>query len=292
MDPDRFEQLEYTVDDHVATVRLNRPGRRNAWTGRMAGEYRWALHTAEQDPGVGAIVVTGAGDSFCVGADMEILDEINEAGGTYRRMLVDLPPFPEDAPPGMRHNHTYPLALGKPVVAALNGPCAGAGFVLACFADFRLSVDLNKITPSFAGLGLPAEYGLAWTLTRIVGLQNALEILLANPIMSGDDALALGFVRRSWPVDGFGARVQEFAAAMARNSSPASLRVMKRQVYLDAQGDLETAYLRSVEDMDRMVGEPDFAIGLTATRQKRRADFRASADKSDSSATSADEGGQ
>jgi enoyl-CoA hydratase/carnithine racemase len=273
MDPAQFEQVEYAVDDHVATVRLSRPGRRNSWTGRMAIEYRWALHAAERDPLVGAIVVTGAGESFCVGADMEILDEINAAGGTYQRMLAELPPFPDDAPPGMRHNHTYPLALSKPVVAALNGPCAGAGFVLASFADFRISVDRNKITPSFAGLGLPAEYGLAWTLTRIVGLQNALEILLTNPIMSGDEALALGFVRRSWPAEGFGERVQEFAASMARHGSPAALRVMKRQIYIDAQGDLETAYLRAVDDMNRMVGEPDFATGLAATRQKRRADF-------------------
>jgi enoyl-CoA hydratase/carnithine racemase len=274
MDPAQFEQVEYSAKDHVATVTLSRPARRNAWTGRMAIEYRWALHTAERDPDVGAIVVTGAGDSFCVGADMEILDEVSESGGAYQRMLGELPPFPDDAPQGMRHNHTYPLTLSKPVVAALNGPCAGAGFVLACFADFRISVDNNKITPSFAGLGLPAEYGLAWTLTRIVGLQNALEILLTNPIMSGEDALGLGFVRRSWPAEGFLERVQDFAGSMARHSSPGALRVMKRQVYVDAQGDLETAYVRAVDDMNRMVGEPDFATGLAATREKRRADFR------------------
>jgi enoyl-CoA hydratase/carnithine racemase len=281
MDPAQFEQIGYSVKEHVATVTLNRPERRNSWTGRMAIEYRWALHTAESDPDVGAIVVTGAGDSFCVGADMEILDEVAEAGGAYQRMFAELPPFPDDAPQGMLHNHTYPLALGKPVVAALNGPCAGAGFVLACFADFRISVDHNKITPSFAGLGLPAEYGLAWTLTRIVGLQNALEILLTNPIMSGEEALALGFVRRSWPAEAFLERVQEFAASMARHSSPSALKVMKRQVYVDAQGDLEAAYLRAVEDMNRMVGEKDFATGLAATRKKRRADFRAPIDEGD-----------
>jgi enoyl-CoA hydratase/carnithine racemase len=278
MDPAQFEQLAYSVTDHVATVTLCRPARRNAWTGRMAIEYRWALHAAEQDPDVGAIVVTGAGEAFCVGADMEILEEINDAGGAYQRQLGELPPFPDDAPQGMRHNHTYPLALSKPVVAALNGPCAGAGFVLACFADFRISVDRNKITPSFAGLGLPAEYGLAWTLSRIVGLQNALEILLVNPIMSADEALGLGFVRRAWPADGFTERVQEFAGSMARHSSPTALRVMKRQVYVDAQGDLETAYVRAVEDMNRMVREPDFATGLAATRENRRADFRARSD--------------
>jgi enoyl-CoA hydratase/carnithine racemase len=146
MKPADFEQIDYSVFENVATVMLNRPGRRNSWTGRMAIEYRWALHTADQDPNVGAVVVTGSGDSFCVGADMEILDEVNEKGGAYERLVAELPPFPDDAPPALRHNHTYPLALGKPTVAALNGACAGAGFVLACFADFRISVDQNKIT--------------------------------------------------------------------------------------------------------------------------------------------------
>jgi len=274
--PAEFETIAYTVTDNVATVMLDRPERRNAWNGRMALEYRWALHTADTDLDVGAIVVTGAGDYFCVGADMQILSDMDSQGGSYQRAAVDLPPFPDDAPPALRHNHTYPLALGKPVVAALNGPCAGAGFVLACFADFRVSVEQNKITPSFAGLGLPAEYGLAWTLVRIVGLQNALEILLTNPVMSGRDARDLGFVRRSWDADTFREQTQEFARGMAQHSSPSALRVMKRQVYRDAWGDLsdlEIAYVRSVEDMDRMAGEPDFRTGLRAVRDREQVQY-------------------
>ncbi|GAB2483033.1 Clp protease/crotonase-like domain-containing protein [Jatrophihabitans fulvus] len=271
MHPTEFEAITYTVTDNVATVLLDRADRRNAWNGRMAQEYRWALHHADTDPDVGAVVVTGAGDYFSVGADMQILSDMDERGGTYAREAVSLPPFPDDAPPALRHNHTYPLSVGKPVVAALNGPCAGAGFVLACFADFRVSVQRNKITPSFAGLGLPAEYGLAWTLVRIVGLQNALEILLTNPVMSGDEARELGFVRRSWPADTFADQVHEFARGMAQHSSPNSLRVMKRQVYRDAWGDLsdlETSYTRAVEDMDRMAGEPDFRTGLRSVRDR------------------------
>ncbi|WP_375482555.1 enoyl-CoA hydratase-related protein [uncultured Jatrophihabitans sp.] len=273
MQPDDFAEIIYTVRDNVATVTLNRPQRRNAWTGRMAVEYRWALYRAENDPDVGAIVVTGSGDTFCAGADMQILDEVDENGGAYQRVAADLPPFPDDAPSSLRHNHTYPLALGKPTVAALNGPCAGAGFVLACFTDFRISVDDNKITASFAGLGLPAEYGLAWTLTRIVGQQNALEILLANPVMSGDRARDLGFVRTSVGAADLDDHVHEFARGMAQHSSPAALKVIKRQVYLDAWGDLETAYERAVTDMNRMVGEPDFSVGLRAARRRERARY-------------------
>src|SRR5580692_8508028 len=170
MTPADFEQISYSVFENVATVTLNRPQRRNAWTGQMAIEYRWALHTADHDPAVGAIVITGAGDWFSIGADLEILDEVNQNGGAYRR--------------------------------------------------------------------LAAEYGLAWTLTRIVGQQNALEILLANPVMSGDQAKELGFVRSSVPAAEFARHVHEFARNLAWHSSPSSLKVMKRQIYLDAWADL------------------------------------------------------
>lgn len=273
MNPADFEQITYSVADNVATVQLCRPERRNAWTGRMAIEYRWALHLADTDPDIGAIVVTGAGDFFSVGADVEILGDVKDNGGNYTRLSADLPPYPDDAPPALRHNHTYPLALSKPVIAALNGPCAGAGFVLACFADFRISVAENKITPSFAGMGLPAEYGLAWPLVRIVGQQNALEILLGNPVMSGDEAKDFGFVRSSVDKTTFDDHVYAFARRLARHSSPASLKVMKRQVYLDAWGDLEPAYTRSVDDMNRMVGEPDFSTGLRAMRKRSKPQY-------------------
>ena len=270
MTPADFEQITYSVFENVATVTLNRPERRNAWTGQMAVEYRWALHTAEHDPDFGAIVITGAGEAFSTGADPDILDGVAARGGTYQRLAADLPPYPDDAPPALRHNHTYPLALSKPTIAALNGPCAGAGFVLACFTDFRITVADNKITPSFASLGLPAEYGLAWTLTRIVGQQNALEILLANPIMTGDQAKELGFARSSVPAPQFPRHVHHFARNLARHSSPASLKTIKRQLWQDAWTDLETAYTRAVADMNHMITQPDFTTALHTTQHHQK----------------------
>src|SRR5260370_20929973 len=216
MDLRDFKQIGYAVAGNVATVTLNGPQRGKAWTGRMAIEYRWALHHAEHDRDVGAIVVTGAADAFCVGADMKILLEASEAGGAYQRTVAELPPFPADSPTALRHNHTYPLAPGTPLIAAINGPCAPAGFVLACFADLRIAAADARISPPFAGLGLPAADGIGWLLPRIVGLQNALDILLTNPVMSGDEARAPGFVRRTWPRDGSGERVQEFASSIAQ----------------------------------------------------------------------------
>lgn len=276
MRPSEFKEIRYAVADHVATVTLDRSGRRNAWTGRMAAEYRWALYHADNDENVGAIIVTGAGDAFCVGADKDILGDVSAAGGAYERMKVELPPYPGDLPPGLRHNHTYPLALGKLVIAAINGPCAGAGFVLACFADLRITVDDVKITPSFAGMGLPAEYGIAWMLPRIVGWQNALDILLTNAVMTGEEAADVGFARHAWPRESFTERVHHFASEAARHVSPEAMAVIKRQLHVDAHRDLDSAYRRAVDDMNRMVGERDFARGLAAVRAGLRPCYRPS----------------
>jgi enoyl-CoA hydratase/carnithine racemase len=268
MRPEEFEQIDYRVVDNVAVVSLARPERRNAWNGTMAVEYRWALHHADGDPLVGAVLVRGEGASFCVGADAEILTTIDSRGGQYERVRVELPPYPDDAPAGMRHNHTYPLSLGVPVIAALNGACAGAGFVLACYADIRLAAEGIKITPSFAGLGLPAEYGIGWMLPRIVGVQNAAEILFTNAVMNTREAVELGFVRRSWPAEDFEASAFEYARRIAQHSSPSSIAVMKRALHRDALGDLHDAYEQSVADMNRMVSEPDFSVGLAAMRSR------------------------
>ncbi|WP_326835378.1 enoyl-CoA hydratase-related protein [Amycolatopsis rhabdoformis] len=269
MKTSEFENVGYEVRDHVAVVTLNRPDRRNAWDGAMAVEYRWALHHADTDPQVGVVLLTGAGDMFCVGADAGTLSDVDRTGG-YVRARAELPPYPADAPAGMRHNHTYPLALSVPVIAAINGPCAGAGFVLACFADIRLAADNTKITPSFAGLGLPAEYGIGWILPRICGTQNAAEILMTNAVMTTAEAKELGFVRRSYPRETFPECAFEYARGIARHSSPASLAAIKRQLYVDAEADLDQAYLSSVSAMNAMVAGPDFRTGLRAMRAKQR----------------------
>lgn len=274
MKPGDFEEVEYEVRDSVATIRLSRPARRNAWTGRMAAEYRWALSTADGDPAVGAVVVTGADTAFCVGADTEVLREVDQAGGDYRRAALELPPYPDGAPDALRHNHTYPLALSKPVIAAINGPCAGAGFILAAYADLRFAASGVKITPSFAGLGLPAEYGLGWILPRLVGLRAAAEILLTNAVLTAEEARDLGFVNRVWPAAELAERVHDLAATTARECSPASTRVIKRQLYVDAEGGLDDAYRASVRDMEEMMRGPDFRTGVAALRQRARPRYR------------------
>jgi enoyl-CoA hydratase/carnithine racemase len=277
VDPAEFAHLRYQVGEGVALVTLNRPDRRNAWSGPMSVEYRWALHHAHVDPDVRVMVLTGEGDTFCPGADTSALDQIGDQDGAYRKEVSALPPYPDGTPDGLRHNHTMPLTISVPILAAINGACAGAGFVLATYADFRWSREGAKIATSFASLGLPAEYGIGWMLPRITGTAHALELLYDPRPRSAEEAQRLGFVQRVLPAEDLLPQAVTFARHLARHSSPASLRTMKRAVLVDASDDLDSAYRRSVTDMNDALRSPEFRVGLAAVRAKAVPDFLAPA---------------
>jgi enoyl-CoA hydratase/carnithine racemase len=264
---DRFTELRYEVEAGVALVTLNRTDRKNAWSGPMAHDYRWALHRGHLDPAVRVVVLTGAGDHFCVGADAAALADISDAGG-YQRSGGELPPWPEGTPAGLRHNHLFPLTIATPVIAALHGICAGAGVVLATYADLRFAADGARIATSFARLGLPAEYGTGWMLARIMGVANAAQFCYHGGPIGASEAMRLGYVQRVVGNEDLLTDTLDYARQLARESSGESLRMMKRQLFVDAAGDLDTAYRRSVSDMDAALRSADFKEGLAAFRQR------------------------
>jgi len=271
--PDEFLELCYHVDAGVATVALDRPERRNAWSATMAVEYRWALHHAHVDPAVRVVVLTGAGGNFCVGAHTEHLEGIDAAGGSYQRERAALPPYPEGTPADFRHNHCYPLTIGTPVIAAIEGACAGAGFVLATYADIRWVATDARIAPAFARLGLPAEYGMAWVLARQVGVANALELVSSPDVFDGTTAAQLGWAQHTTEPGGVLEGALGQARRLARHASPLSLATMKRAVLVDAAGGLGDAYEKSVDDMNAALRHEDFGRGIAAQRAGELPDF-------------------
>src|SRR6202035_5723314 len=148
------------------TITLNRPARLNAWTGRMQTEYRWCLATAADDASVRVIVVTGAGRGFCAGADSEALAGHVDRGGYDAGVPEDLamPGYGVDA--RFDADFAYHFGIPKPILAAVNGPAAGAGLALACYCDVRIAAAGAKLTTAHGRLGLPAEFGLSWLLPR------------------------------------------------------------------------------------------------------------------------------
>ena len=251
----------------VLTITLNRPHRLNAWTGRMESTYRDAMAAGDADPAVRVIVVTGAGRGFCAGADSAALGKLREVG-EYDSGVS------EPGPSG-RGSRTYEigfswqLRMSTPIIAAINGPVAGVGFVLALFCDLRFAVPGAKLTTSFARLGLPAEHGTSWLLPRIVGRSRAADLLFSSRVVLAEEALTLGLVDRVCPVDD----TLAYARTLASEVSPSSLATIKRQLWDDLDRPLDASVTEAYALLNTMVGEPDFAEGVAALNEKRRPRF-------------------
>lgn len=266
---DDLKTIRYEVSDRVATITLDRPQRLNAWTGRMHTEYRRAVAAAEADPEVRVLVVTGAGRGFCAGADSAALDGHLEKGGYDPGIQEPL------ATPGygirseFDHAFAFHYGLRLPVLAAVNGPAAGVGFVLACYADLRFAASGAKLTAVHGRLGLPAEYGLSWVLPRLVGLGHAADLLLSSRVVLAEEAAAMGLVNRVLPADELLPATYDYARTLAHEVSPASIVASKRQLYADLHGDVGTAVTNSEALLEAHVRGDDYREGVQALLEKR-----------------------
>jgi len=263
-----------TIEDRIGLITLNRPDRMNAWTGRMHTEYRWCLAELDRDPAVGAIVVTGNGRGFCVGGDAEALQGHARKGG------YDPGTPPELAQPGygtdarFDASFAYQFGLSKPILAAMNGPAAGVGLALACFADLRFAASGAKFTTAHGKLNLPAEYGLSWLLPRMLGLTRANELLLSSRPFSAEEALELGLVNEVHPADQVLPKTLAYARRLLATVSPNSLRQTRWQIYRDLHRDVAASVVDSEKLLNEMMREADYSEGVSAFLEKRPPDWQ------------------
>ncbi len=271
---ERQETL-YEVADRVATITLNRPDKLNAWTSVMEQEVRSAVEEAGQNDQVRVIVLTGAGRGFCAGADMSLLKGVADRGldRTTQDRVVRTGGERKDARPDFQKKYSYFPAVAKPVIAAINGPVVGLGLVIALYCDLRWASDAARLSTTFARRGLIAEYGMAWILPRLVGLPNALDLLLSARTIDATEALRMGLVNQVFPQNAFLDKVQENARELASGVSPRSLRVIKRQVYEAMFQTLAQAFVVSEEEMLASLGSEDFKEGVAHYIEKRAPAF-------------------
>lgn len=241
----------------VLLLTLNRPDRLNAWTAELQARYFELLDEAESDPDVRAIVVTGAGRGFCAGADMEYL------GDVMAGEIDGLEPRPR----------THPLTIRKPLIAAINGSVAGLGLIEALYCDLRFCTPDAKITTALARRGLVAEYGLSWLLPRVVGVANALDLLLSARVVSGVEALSMGLVNRLVPRESIVEEAVAYAQDLATFCSPASMATIKSQIFEDLDRSLDDAIAGADELMLRSFELPDMREGVDSFLEKRPPDF-------------------
>jgi enoyl-CoA hydratase/carnithine racemase len=270
-----YEHITYEIDGPAATITMNRPDTLNAMTSLMQAEIRHALDASERNEDVIGTVFTGSGRGFCSGVDMNDLGEMSAAGKTLGKSFEHLAADPgnPDQDPNYMFSPAYLLGLRKPIIAAVNGACAGLGFSYATFCDMRFLDQNAKIVSSFAPRGLIAEHGTSWMLPRIVGASNALDICWSSRKVLAEEAYRMGYGNRLCDAGESVTEAQEYLKMIAGTSAPLSIMTMKRQVYKHLMSDLGDSMNEDNEWMTASLANDDFKEGVASFVEKRPPNF-------------------
>ena len=271
------QETLYNVADRVATITLNRPDKLNAWTGTMEQEVRASMREAENDADVRVIILTGAGRGFCAGADMSLLGSIAQQGlgdqGREHVLRNTGNGGRAGARPDFQKKYSYFPSIQKPVIAAVNGPAVGLGFIITLYCDLRFASESARFGTAFAKRGLIAEYGISWMLPRLIGPANAMDMLFSARLVDAGEALRIGLVNQVFPQDSFMQSVNAYAKDLANNVSPRSLRVIKEQVYNGMFQTLSEAFEGAEQEMVKSLQCEDFKEGVAHFLEKRAPAF-------------------
>ncbi len=258
----------YDVSDGVALITLNRPERLNSWGPDIAAGLHAATDRAEADPQVRAIVLTGNGRGFCAGANLAAGADVPDTDGDSEKLS-------ENAVAqlvGARHPY-YLTELRKPVIAAINGACAGIGLTHALMCDIRFAAAGAKFATSFSRRGLIAEHGISWILPRLAGWGAAMDLLLSGRTFLAEEARELGLVNHVVQPEELLERATAYAADIAAHCSPVSLAVIKSQAYRDALDDVAAVSARAEALMNESLTRPDLIEGIVSFLEKRPPNF-------------------
>jgi 2-(1,2-epoxy-1,2-dihydrophenyl)acetyl-CoA isomerase len=251
-------EVEVARDGAVQTITLNRPEVFNAFNRALHKALRDALKEA-RDPEVRAIVVTGAGKGFCAGQDLKEFGDAGNVGDSLRATY---------------HPNVLAIrALEKPVIAAVNGACAGAGLSFACACDIRISADVASFVPGFVGIGLVPDAGGTYFLHRILGTSRAFEWMSSNRKLTAAEAHAWGLVSEVVEVDALPARAAELGAFYA--SLPTRAIGMTKRLFDHADTASLGEQLEMEAQLQAVAAESDdFKEGVAAFLEKRAPKFR------------------
>lgn len=259
----------------AAVITFNRPDALNALTYPMMPEFHHALAQAEKNDGVTGIILTGAGRGFCAGMDMKALDTQSKGGGHGEASQIDFSADPGDKSMGEDYisGFTYLMTIRKPIIAAVNGACAGLGMSIALLCDMRFASDTAKFVTSFSHRGLVAEHGQSWLLPRVVGASKALDLFWSSRRVLADEAKEIGLVDRVYPADELMAAALAYIEDLATQAAPLSLKAMKWQVYRHLNMSLGQAMKETEVLMEKSLAHDDFKEGVASFLEKRPPNF-------------------
>jgi enoyl-CoA hydratase/carnithine racemase len=261
-------EILFETVGRVALIRLNRPQALNALTYGMLADIRRLVAEAETDPEVTAIAFVGEGRGFCSGIDAEVLRQTTEAGASGRGAAA---PDGRADSPGV---FSYLPRVSKPVIAAVNGVAAGAGFILAMMSDLRFGSEAASFTTIFSKRGLIAEHGASWLLPRLVGPGRALDLLWSSRRIDAAEAYRIGLLDRVTPADGLIEAVVEYVHDLAAQISPGAIAVMKSQVYRHLSDAMGPALADADQLTQAQLKHPDAYEGAMALIERRAPNFQ------------------
>ncbi len=259
------QDVLYAVADHVATITLNRPHRRNALNYNAYDQLERAFRTATADPEVRCVVVTATDPAFCSGDDV---GEIMAGPKAFSSRAAEAPP--------VRHTPT-PAAMAalecdKPVIAAVNGAAVGWGMELALFADIRICSDKARFAELFIKRGLVSDVGGFYRLPAIVGPAKAAELLFTGEVIDAAEALRIGLVSEVVPHADLMTRAYALAGKIACNP-PLALRFMKEGLNRSAYGDPREIGAWAIETIRKLMKTEDHKEGVASFMEKREPVF-------------------
>lgn len=259
------EMILIETQGRVGIITFNRPEKLNALSDTMSREMRQQIEDWNNDPGIGAIVLTGEGRAFCSGADI---------GGWNR----DITQREQGEEPERRRDGSWVLFAqqSKPLICAINGPCIGAGLTITLSCDVRIASEQARLSMRFIRVGIFPELASTHLLAHIVGFNHAMELMLTGKIIDGTEAARIGLVNRVVPHD----KLMEEALATAQEIAfnPAdSVMAVKRLAWENLnEGDIKTIQEREGVEVRAAVARPDFKEAVTAFLEKRQPDFHKS----------------
>jgi 2-(1,2-epoxy-1,2-dihydrophenyl)acetyl-CoA isomerase len=256
----------FEVADSVGWITLNRPKAYNALNRELAAQLLDALIRCDEDEAVRAVVITGKGPSFCSGGDIKQMMTAAESDGHAGAFLKTLTVNLHEAIATMAH-------MSKPVIMAVNGAAAGAGFSLAIAGDLVLAADNARFTVAYTAIGLAPDGSSTFTLPRLIGPKRAFELIYTNQVLSASEAEELGLVNQVFPAAQFSDQVREFAIGIAKGPT-AALGYAKKLLTLSAQSSLETQMEHERRAIAACGRTADFREGADAFFAKRPPKFQ------------------
>jgi enoyl-CoA hydratase/carnithine racemase len=262
-----MSDLEYSVKEHIATLLLNRPEKKNAFTDGMLTQWRQSLLDAQDDPDVRVIVVTGAGNAFCSGGDL---------GRRSHQLTADEPTVLERKQRFGKTTHSVAFTIphiDKPIIAAVNGAAVGAGMDMALMCDIRLAARSARFAEAYVRVGLIPGNGGCYFLPRIVGVARALELLMTGEFVGADEALRIGLVNQVYDDDRFLESAYAYAKKIA-SMPPVAVSMIKRTVYQSLTCDLRTSLELIASQMTIVQTTQDYREAIAAYKGERAGVFK------------------